>query len=135
MVRRSGECHLGASLVHVLAINDGWFWNESNHIVVSTTFNSQVERVGVHLHEVGSELCISRDGIDELGILRNLIAFSIRPVHEVVTEVFDGSQCDFRTSLVFLCGRIYIHRTSHFIVWSSSEGKGLNILHRSIDNT
>ena len=78
---------------------------------------------------------LSIQGIDELRICGNHVAFSIGPVQEVVTEILDSSEGDFATCLVFLSHRIDVHRTSSFVVWHSRECKLLNSLCRTVDDT
>ena len=99
-----GDGHLGARLVHVLAIHHGGFGTDSHHVVVGA-LHVQGELIGVDGLELRCQRRRLRQGIHQSGIRPyHLAVFS--PLLELIAEVVGGRQGHLRILVVFRGRRI-----------------------------
>ena len=107
----SGQHNLGTFLIHVLTVYVLRSRINSYHIVVGTV-NGQLQLIGVHLLEVGSQGLVGVNCVLELSLSRNFLASSVRPVYKVVAEVLGSCQCYLAASLVLISLRVCTYATS-----------------------
>ena len=134
LVLVSGENDLLTSLVHPLAFDNFRCGSNGDHIVVSS-FDGQVQCIGLNLLEVGCQRFIAVDCVLELSFLRNLLTGSVGPVHEVIAEVFGSSQCDLAAILILVSLRVSAYATCLLRIGSNSQRVHLDSGLGAVDNT